>query len=316
MELFRGITVFIGWLTGALAGVGAILYAFGYLIAMAQLHLLGIHELFGYGNDHHIQAGGRFLLAIGLMLADKLLSVLVALCVLAVPLVIAYAALSRMRDSLGPVQARWKGRITGIGARWPHLWKAAGYALLLILLFGSAEDPRSFSNPLEVSNLLFQPETSPGAVAHVEQVRQWLLGSGQDSVERLRALFLNCLLSTAKAAVLLLLAWWVTGAWRWRLLLVAPFAIIFMLDIVFLPMLYGVLQQPISFPVVSLDTANPMLAGSHAKLFLLDKSEKAFMVWDQAARRLLWIPSDEVKAAEVRQVELLFHRNARPAGSQ
>ena len=52
MSLFKGIAIFIGWLSSSLAGIVAILYASGYLVTISRLHLLGLDGLVVHGNDY------------------------------------------------------------------------------------------------------------------------------------------------------------------------------------------------------------------------------------------------------------------------
>lgn len=42
MNILKAVAKFIGWLSGSLAGIGAILTVFGYLITIANLRLLGL----------------------------------------------------------------------------------------------------------------------------------------------------------------------------------------------------------------------------------------------------------------------------------
>jgi hypothetical protein len=53
----------VAWLSGSLAGIGAIFYAFGYLITLANLDLLGVDLLiFRYDPTTYIHRGSDFLL--------------------------------------------------------------------------------------------------------------------------------------------------------------------------------------------------------------------------------------------------------------
>ena len=77
MELSKGIALFVGWLSGALAGIGAILYACGYLLSTAQLHLLGLSGLVNYGQERYVEEGGRFLVDVLGLLGEILLNLLI-----------------------------------------------------------------------------------------------------------------------------------------------------------------------------------------------------------------------------------------------
>ena len=83
MSLLKGIAAFTGWLTGALAGVGAILYALGYLVTRAHLNFLGVSGLFDQSNFFFVQEGAMFLLDISVIAARTLLPIVVVLGVIA-----------------------------------------------------------------------------------------------------------------------------------------------------------------------------------------------------------------------------------------
>lgn len=304
MELSKGIALFVGWLSGALAGIGAILYACGYLLSTAQLHLLGLSGLVNYGQERYVEEGGRFLVDVLGLLGEILLNLLISVGFVALLVLLVLAPLGYfMRRRLGAARARWHARLAQL--RQSGRARALLFAALLALLLAGSEDPQSLNAPLQISNLLFvQEQAAAGSLSA-------LLLSG-DSV-RLKAIFANSLLMLLKAVVLLLLAWRVAAPWRWRLLLSAPFVLIALLYTVLLPMLYGVLQRQIRLPVISLDTTTAWPGSGAEKLFLLNRTERDFVLWDAHARRVLWLPVGAVRSAQIRQVETLFaDRTATP----
>ena len=305
MELSKGIALFVGWLSGALAGIGAILYACGYLLSTAQLHLLGLSGLVNYGQERYVEEGGRFLVDVLGLLGEILLNLLISVGFVALLVLLVLAPLGYfMRRRLGAARARWHARLAQL--RQSGRARALVFAALLALLLAGSEDPQSLNAPLQISNLLFvQEQAAAGSLSA-------LLLSG-DSV-RLKAIFANSLLMLLKA-VILLLAWRVAAPWRWRLLLSAPFVLIALLYTVLLPMLYGVLQRQIRLPVISLDTTIAWPGSGAEKLFLLNRTERDFVLWDAHARRVLWLPVGAVRSAQIRQVETLFaDRAATPTG--
>src|SRR5579862_5065714 len=88
MSLLKGIAAFSGWLTGALAGVGAILYALGYLVTRAHLNFLGVSGLFDQSNFFFVQEGAMFLADVAVIIARTLLSLVVVLGTIAVLLLV------------------------------------------------------------------------------------------------------------------------------------------------------------------------------------------------------------------------------------
>ncbi len=307
MNIFRGVTVFIGWLTGSLAGIGAILYVFGYLITIAQLHLLGLDaQFFGYGNPYYVQEGGKFLISVGQYLGDILLNLLIAGAIFSFPILfILIIVLFFKRKKLGEYRDRLKKNLDELGQKWPSLWRGLAFALLLILLFYLSADPQSFNDPLEISNLLYTSETHHAISNTANKIRLLLI---KGETESLKAYFLDCLLFELKAGILLFLAFVVTSPWRLRLLAISPFVIIFMLYTIFLPMLYGVLNYQIKFPAINLSSDNKMLLERSGNLYLINKTDGEFILWDCAQKEVLWIPQGEIKSAEIKQTEFLFDK--------
>ncbi len=291
--LFKGIAAFIGWLASSLAGLGAILYAIGYLITAAQLHLLGIGPLVTYSHEHYLQEGGNFFIAVGpevLLIFLAFGATLIALSLL--PAIAMYVAqrwtASRYRALAETItrfarQSLWFARLAAYGA------------LLLVLLFVCL-DPQSFGEPLTLSNLLFavpEPATiTPGA----ERVRALLLAGDR---ARLGGIFSLRLYYDLLVACLLAASWHLAAGWRFQTLAIAPFAVVFLLYTILLPMLYGVLKRPIQFPSVTLTTSGDAAARTVEPLFLLSKGEQEFVLYQPLARKVIWLPRDQVRGLDV-----------------
>jgi hypothetical protein len=303
MELSKGIALFVGWLSGALAGIGAILYACGYLLSTAQLHLLGLSGLVSYGQERYVEEGGRFLVDVLGLLGEILLNLFISLGFVALLLALVLLPLGYfLRHQLAATRLRWAERLARL--RQSGSARATLFGVLLVLLLLGSEDPQRLNAPLHISNLLFV-QTPPAAGS-----LSALLLNGERT--QLKAIFANSLLMLVKAVVLLLLAWRVAAPWRWRLLLSAPFVLIVLLYTVLLPMLYGVLQRQIRLPVISLDSTSADVNAAD-KLYLLNRTEREFVLWDAHARRVLWLPAAAVRSAQIRQVETLFANTAAPA---
>jgi len=53
---------------------------------------------------------------------------------------------------------------------------------------------------------------------------------------------------------------------------------------------------------VTLNSPDASLTHDMGTLYLLSKSDTEFVVWDVRGKRLLWIPKDEIKWADVKRV--------------
>jgi hypothetical protein len=294
--LFKGIAAFIGWLASSLAGLGAILYAIGYLITAAQLHLLGIAPLVTYGHEHYLQEGGNFFIAVG---PEILLIFLAFGATFIVFSVLPAAALYGAQRWTASRHAALLGRLSQAGRRWGWFARIAAYgALILILLFVCrlCLDPQSFGEPLTLSNLLFAAPEHAAMTPSAERVRALLIAGDRP---RLDGIFSLRLYYDVLVACLLAMSWHLAANWRFPALAVAPFAIVFLLYTILLPMLYGVLKRQIQFPVVTLTLSGEATGTAASPLFLLSKGEQDFVLFRPLERKVVWLPRDQVRSLDV-----------------
>jgi hypothetical protein len=307
MNVLRGITVALGWLSGSLAGVGAVVYVCGYLLTRAQLHVFGLSGFFPLSADHFMQEGGKFLV----VLAERAIETLLAFAAFAlVAAGIAFAAwlvLARRRRArsldVAAVGARMVRPMRRAHARLPWSPACSAYLVLLALLVWLLETYRGrFAAPLEISNILHL--TAPPLLDdwRQQQLIAWLLAADSP---RLQAYFTDLLDAAIRAVLLLTAAWYATASLARRRLLLAPFALTVALYTLYLPMAYGVLMRPTSYNVVALHFRE---RGSEppAHFFLLSGTDHEFVVWDASARAVLWVPKTEVLRADVHRVQGLF----------
>ena len=296
MNVFKEITGVLGWLSGSLAGIAAVFFACGYLIKRAHLNLLGISALFSFTEEQYMQEGARFIAE----MADLLARIALPLLMLAIALLAAGFLLSRtgLGRRIDPARARLTRFLECRGVEC----RCAAYGVLLVLLLLLIDrEIALFGAPLAVSDLLFAQPAAPGGDAG--RIREWLLIGDRTSLDNL---YFNLTLSVIKGGVLLLLAWRVAQIWRLRLLLTAPFALAFLLSVLLLPMAYGVLKRPARFPPVVVQSESKMLASVQGEVYLLDKTSDEFVLWEAAARRVLWVPRDQVRSAQIGQARFLF----------
>lgn len=296
MNVFKEITALLAWLSGSLAGIGAVFYACGYLIKRAHLNLLGIGALFSFSEEQYMQEGARFMADMANLLARIALPLLmVAIALAAAVFLLRRTGLRRRMD------AAWEW-LAQLAERKPWAWRSAAFGALLVLLTLLIDRELAlFGAPLAISDLLFAP--SGGAGGDAGQIREWLMAGDRTSLDNL---YFNLTLAVIKGGVLLLLAWRVVEPWRLRILLAAPFALAFLLSVLMLPMAYGVLKRPARFPRIVADSESKILAGVQGEVFLLDKTDDEFVLWDAVARRVIWLPRDEVKSAEIGRSRFLF----------
>jgi hypothetical protein len=320
LEGFKG---FLLWVGGSLAGITAVLYACGYLVTRAQLSMLGLYGLVEYGNEHFLQEGSKFLLAASYSVARTLLPIAAGVVILAAVWMLLRFAVAAARRSRRLVHA-WSwisasrpGRRLAAMGSW---LKADGstqrrlfFGLLFVALLWHGDIYLvAFERPLSVANVLYaDPVTAssakPGTGA---EIKHWILS---DAREKLAQSFEELLFGALFAAILALLAWRTVRAWPARAWLAAPFFAALLLYLVMLPMTYGVLQRQVRYPVILL-AAKADVGAPKGTIFLLALTDRAFVVWDGGAKKVVWIPVESVKRAEIRAVENLFQREQQTKG--
>lgn len=297
-SLVVGIKGFLVWLGGSLASITAIFYATGYLITRAHLSMLGLHGVLDFDNHYIVQEGGKFFLVVGYSTMSNL-----ALPLLAVlgPAVIAAMVLRRL---LGSRMQRWREplrqRLPGFGAQgWMRL--LAFVLLFLALLWHAETFLLRFQKPLCIGNLLYAESGSAPCPASMmqggaDELKQALLGRDD---RLLNNVFEELIFGFVLAVALAYLTWRTTLPWRCRGWYAAPSLVAAALYLILLPMDYGVLQKPITYPRIRLTPDKDVAFPMRGPLFLLNQTTREFVVWDASVRKLFWIPVATVKRAEL-----------------
>ncbi|MDI6791689.1 MAG: hypothetical protein QME81_02310 [bacterium] len=305
MNIFKETAKFIGWLSGSLAGVGAILLACGYLVTQANLHLLGLDVLlFQYDNKYYLQRGASFILYAANLIIEILIPLACVFLTILAFLVIFYLVLTRTRLNKYFESCKFKLANLNEKLRWLH--RTLIFIVLAFLFFVHLLPGLDLlKKPLEISDLLYNTShLTPSTENNKIKER---LANGQ-TVE-LRNHFLLVLISVIEAGILLLLAWRVTSIWHLQFLMVSPFAIIFILYIILLPMVYGVLIIPIEFAPIEIKCGDKMLSnksGTLDRFRLLNKTDQEFVLWDSTEKKVFWIPKEQVESAVIRERRPLF----------
>jgi hypothetical protein len=296
--LVVGIKAFLVWLGGSLASITAVFYATGYLITRAHLSMLGLHGVLDFDNHDIVQEGGKFFLVVGYSTVSNVAFPLFAM------LGVAVIAAMVMRRLLPSRAQRWgeylRNRLPGFGAQgWMRL--LAVISLFIAFLWHSETFLLKFQNPLCIGNLLYAESGSapcPAAMMRrgADELKKALLGRDE---RLLNNAFEELVFGFALAAALAYLTWRTTQPWRWRSWYAAPSLVAAALYLILLPMDYGVLQRSISYPRIALTLDEKFAFPMPGPLFLLNRTERDFVVWDGSIRKVFWIPAGTVKRAEL-----------------
>ena len=304
--LAGGIVGAVGWLASSLGVFAALLYACGYLISVAQLHLLGLGRLMSYGHDYYVQQGGSFLADLGSTLAigaEPFIVIFMGIGILAFAVSLAWR---KSGWSENPVAARSKE----LFSRASGLWRSVAYVGTLLLLFRYG-DPVEFGHPLTLSNVLFvDPATKMDA--ELADVLKLLLAGDRNG---LGAIFEARLLTWVVVALLLLASHYLTAGWRWRRAAMAPFVLLFALYSLLLPMLYGVLKLKVEFPVVMVWPNEEAKANGGEQGFLLNLDESGMVLYDSGKRKVSLRRRDRVDRLDVVGTAPILSGHAAPWAS-
>lgn len=308
MAFFKGLALFIGWITGSFAGIGVILCACGYLVTRAQLRTLGLLGLFEHGPDYYLQKGANLVLNLFMITVEITFEpmlhglpyigiFLTILLILFLPL--AVYSLKKREPILQFARIVRGAAVKSIASR-PWFWRSAILlALFFLLIFHLLPYSADFTQALTVRDLLYVrdlDEQTPTA--------HWIL-TGQQA--RLDQHFHRLLWAAIQTALVLALAWQVTSASPLRVWITSPFIVLSVMYTLFLPLAYGTIMRPTEYPVVSLSLLEDNgTMDAKETLFLLNRTEREFVLWDAQTRSVLWIPDKEVKAMEVTRVQDLF----------
>lgn len=275
---------------GSVGTIGIALYVCGFLISVAQQHLLGLGRLVTYSHDEYVQQGGGFL-------ADISTTLVIA----AEPFSLALIFVTLMGTGAAAVWRKFGARHRWWRAnarRWHLLvrlaWPPLVYLFLLILLLFKYGDPIEFGLPLRLANILFH---DPDATAPpLQNIHTLLIADGKNG---LGALFEDRLFTFVAVGLLCLFAHYVTAGQRWRRPAMAPFALLMVLYAFMLPMLYGVLKLRMEFPIVMVWPGVGEKTTDGQRYLLLNMTEQVAVLYLAAEHKVIWRHRDHIERLDV-----------------
>jgi hypothetical protein len=191
----------------------------------------------------------------------------------------------------------WLGnmdRVRSAILRYGSWVRAAIYALLTTLMLLSLALYEDWSRPLNVSNVLYeeiscsQPQPSD---PRCDLVHNRGASAGGP--------FLEVLLALAVTVLLLTVAWRVTSAMRFRVLLLFPFAVVTVIYVLLVPRFYGVTIVQSTFSSVAISDDDVSSNPSEPRFFLMNKTAEAFLLWDADKQEVVWLPVAQAPLARV-----------------
>lgn len=85
MNLLKEAAKCIGWLAGSIAGISAILGAFGFIIHRSQMHLLGLDAFMEFDTEFYVQEGAKFIVVLWSLAQKSFLPFLIIIVLFFLP---------------------------------------------------------------------------------------------------------------------------------------------------------------------------------------------------------------------------------------
>jgi len=287
-EITKRASIFIAWLSGSVAGITAIFYATGYLVTLANLRLLGLDQFVStFDPAFYISRGGSFFYYVG--------SLFIIVLLLLVPLIFllvgAKGALEALHVRLEK-RARYRNLVKRL-AVGPSIRRGALVAVLLLVLAAAfASTFRNVTSLLAVSGILFAGDLSAGNDPD-SMIRLLACGSAEAKDPR----FFDVFKIAALIGLLLYVVLRLARDFERRALVVAPFALSFVVYVSALPFVYGAVKIPTAFSEIALRTGPDTDIGLVTRTYLVNKSENDFIVWAPDEGRVVWVAASTVPAA-------------------
>ncbi|WP_157654764.1 hypothetical protein [Burkholderia ubonensis] len=315
-DLLRGAKGFIIWAGASVAGITAILYATGYLVARAHLSMLGLYGFVDFSNDFYLQEGAKFLVTVSFTIARYAI-VIVAFAGVVYIAVWLLGGLFKRVTKKPLLPAGWR---VPANPRTLERLRRGAYALLLVALLmlqdhslGPLEAPLGVKNLLYVDrSALAAPVVETTRIDDSNGLKALIL---TDKKAALVGAFQNLLGMVCAAAGLTIVAWRVVQPWKPRAWLILPYVVALALGLLALPMDYGVLMRATLYPRVTLTPDGDQPFPMADRAFLLSATKDAFVIWDSLCHRLAWIPSDRIAFARSDDVADLFGPVTRPVAT-
>ena len=306
MNFLKGAAKFIGWLTGILAGIVAIIYSCGYLIVQTRLHLLGIDVLLPSGKEYYLHEGANFFVVTGQKMGLYVLGIISVALLAYIPW-----SITERSEKGGKFLAKIRNKTSIIKQKCNGLWQGAILIVMVIMLFWPMlYNLDIFRAPLELSGLLatsMENGTVSSLSIEARAVRELLI-TGE--TQRLNGLYSFLLIHCLSAGFLVAAVMRLTSKWPHKHLLTFPFLMVFLIYIFLLPPDFAVLHKAIAFPEVEIISTVKEVKPSRKedKLLLLNKTDKEFILWNKNKGKALWIPIDKVAKMEIGQAKPVFKK--------
>lgn len=306
--MLKAITTTVGWLAGSLAAISAVLGGCGFVVIRGHSHLLGLGDFLQYSNDQYVIEGSQFVLYTTIVANETVLRI-GALVLLAVGIPVLILAKSSWWAT---ARTRWKDRLGPFMDKHGRLFPlATGIVFFSLFFFRLVPYLEDFKAPMGISDLLLDATTAEKTSDACEAERRTSSDCIAGSIVRgertaLEGYYFILLLHYMEAAILLIVVWRLSTNWPHKTMVRLPFAAMLLAFTMLMPMCYGVLVKRAELSPLSLEIHNDPSAMLSGDLFILQKSNEAFLAWSHSQRKIVWYPAGSVASAVIGSRRPLF----------
>jgi hypothetical protein len=308
MAMLKAITTTVGWLAGSLAAISAVLGGCGFIVVRSHSHLLGLGDFLQYSNNQYVIEGSQFFLYT-IIVANETILRIGALALPAVGIPFFLLAKSRWWAT---IRTKWKDRL--LPFMETHGWLfplVTGIVLFSLFFFRLVPYMEDFKAPMGIGDLLVSATTTEKASDACEAESRISSDCMASSIVRgeriaLEGYYFSLMLHYMEATLVLVLVWRLSLNWPHKTMVRLPFAAMFLAFTLLMPMCYGVLVKPAELSPLTLDMKNEPSAMLPGDLFILLKSDEAFIVWNHTQRKIVWYPAGSVASAVIGSRQPLF----------
>lgn len=284
MDFLKRFGIFVGWLSGSVAGLAALLYAIGFVATLANLSELGVDFfLINYDSIFFISRGANAILYLALEVGNLLLLIAPVL-VIVPPMVLG------LRRAYRWGARRWHGMGDEATDRLRRAGLILAYLLLFVYLYATLDRyVGEFGAYAGVSGLLFD---SAGTAIDKGKLVLPALCDADTAKSVMRVL----IIAAAGALAVTFLAARVTRGWRLRVFLLAPFVGVLFMMTFLLPSTYGILLVQRDLAPI---TAKVTSEGTPRTYYLISKTAGEFVLWDPIEKRVTWASPSTLTVAAI-----------------
>lgn len=285
-DLLTGFGKFIGWLSGSVVGITALIYSLGYLAVQSYLHVLGLDVLIEQSDKYYLEKGELLVIHIIDGFFEAIEAPSFVLTILSVVAAIIYYGLNTI-DRIAQKISALKLYISYSYENNKIVFKFIAYCVLLFLFIAVlSPDMDLFKQIFGISDLLFESGDNQKRIA------KWIIEGKRDE---LKDLFFNGIISNGIEIILgFVFCFLVTKELPYRYLLMTPFTLVLLLYILFLPIAYGTLMITPGF-----FSADITIKGDPKQniqnLLLISNTDTGYIFWNTAERNVLWISKTELE---------------------